>query len=195
MPASDKQIAANRANSKKSTGAKTEIGHRNSARNSTRHGVLSSVVLLEGESRERFAALVNALHTEYQPETSTELQYIQKAAVALWRQMRTWAVETAGITHEMKLQAESVLHENAATRAMLAFRSLAGNSRHLELMSRYEHRFDREHYRALEALDRRRDRKIAARSQFLKDNKGQIQSDEALQPPVEPKNCPDQASN
>jgi hypothetical protein len=143
------------------------------------------VVLLEGESRERFVALVNALHTEYQPDTSTEMQLIQKAAVALWRQMRTWAVETAGVTHEMKLQAESVLHENAATRAMLAFRSLGDNSRHLELMSRYEHRFNREHYRALEALERRKDRKIAARSQFLKDNKGKTQSDEAIQAPIE----------
>ena len=187
MPTSDKQIAANRANSKKSTGANTETGHRNSARNSTRHGILSSVILLEGESRERFAALVNSLHTEYQPENSTEVQYIQKAAVALWRQMRTWAVETAGVSHEMKLQAESVTHENAATRAMLAYRSLADNSRHLELMSRYEHRFDREHYRALEALDRRKDRKIAARSQFLKDNKGKTQSDEAIQTPDEAK--------
>jgi len=186
MPTSDKQIAANRANSKKSTGAKTETGHRNSARNSTRHGVLSSVILLEGESQERSAALVNSLHTEYQPENPAELQYIQKAAVALWRQMRTWAMETAGVTHEMKLQAESVLHENAATRAMLAFQSLGDNSRHLELMSRYEHRFDREHYRALEALDRRKERKIAARSQFLKDNKEQIQSDEALKHPIEP---------
>jgi hypothetical protein len=186
MPTSDKQIAANRANSKKSTGAKTEIGHRNSARNSTRHGILASVVLLEGESLERFVALVNDLHTEYQPENPAEFQFIQKAAVALWRQMRTWAIETAGITHEMKLQAESVSHEDAATRAMLAFRSLGDNSRHLELMSRYEHRFDREHYRALEALDRRKERKIAARSQFLKDNKGKTQSDEAPQPSIEP---------
>jgi hypothetical protein len=83
MPTSDKQIAANRANSQKSTGAKTETGRRNSSRDSARHVILSGVVLIEGESRECFATLVNSLHPEYQPETSAELQHVEKAAVAL----------------------------------------------------------------------------------------------------------------
>jgi hypothetical protein len=187
MPTSDKQITANRANSKKSTGAKTEIGRHNSARNNTRHGILSSVVLIEGESPERFAALLNSLYAEHQPETSTENSLVDKMGVALWRQMRTWAVESAGVTHEMKLQAESMTDENAATRAMLAFRSLGDNGRHLDLMSRYEHRFDRQHYRALAALNNQKDRKTAIRSQFFAENKGQPKGDEAFQPSVEPK--------
>lgn len=61
------------------------------------------------------------------------------------RLLRLWAVESAGIEHEMRRQTDSALDENPPTRAMLAVRSLGDNSRHSELMSRYEHRFDRQH--------------------------------------------------
>jgi hypothetical protein len=34
---------------------------------------------------------------------------------------------------------------------MLAIRSIGDNGRHMGIMSRYEHRFDRQYYRAIEA--------------------------------------------
>jgi len=154
MALSQKKLAANRANAQKSTGPVSITGRRNSSRNSTRHGILADVVLLEGESRDRFIALVNSFVAEFQPKTPTEETMVQKIAVAYWRQMRIWAMDSAGINHEMHLQAESMTTETAATRAVLAFRALSNDSRHLELINRYEHRFDIQYYRAIEALAR-----------------------------------------
>ena len=59
MATSDRKIAANRANAAKSTGPKTPRGKRNSSRNGIRHGLLASVILIEGESRDRFLELIN----------------------------------------------------------------------------------------------------------------------------------------
>ena len=163
MPISDKKLAANRANAKKSRGPISIMGRRNSSRNGTRHGILADVVLLDGESRERFIALLNSFIAEFQPETPTEDTLVQKIAVAHWRQLRIWAMDSAGVSHEMHLQSESMTTESAATRAVLAFRALSNDSRYLEIINRYEHRFDIQYYRAIEALARFRDRKILPR--------------------------------
>src|SRR5665213_2086280 len=102
MPSSEKRIAANRANAKRSTGPTSEIGRRNSSRNSSRHHFLASAVLIPHESRERFAELLNAFTADFQPRDNTERSLVDKMAVAHWRLMRLWAVETARITHETK---------------------------------------------------------------------------------------------
>ena len=199
MPVSDKKRAANQANSKKSTGPNTNSGKRNSSRNSTRHGVLASVVLIAGESRKRFEGLMNSLIDEFQPQTPTEHALVQKMGVAYWRQLRTWALESASVTREINAQSESTANENPATCALLAYRSLSDDHRQLDLNSRYEHRFDRQHYRALEALtklrsDRERrkaqaDRQIAGaeRSHQDDENKGSAPKNEATENPNEPK--------
>lgn len=74
--------------------------------------------------------------------------------------MRIWAMDSAGISHEMHLQSQSMTAETAATRAVLAFRALSNDSRHLEIINRYEHRFDIQYYRAIEALARFRAHRI-----------------------------------
>ena len=161
MPISDKQLTANRANAKKSTGPVTPHGKRNSARNNTRHGILASVLLIAGESRDRFNALVNGLFAEYRPVTPTEIAFVNKIAAAQWRQQRAWAMESACLTHEIQSQPDSPAPTDPAVRAMLAHRSISGSSHHLDLMSRYEHRYDRQQYRAIEALTRLRSKRNA----------------------------------
>ena len=183
MPTSENQIAANRANAAKSTGPNTPNGKRNAARNSTRHGILSSVVLIEGESRNSFAALLNSLIAEHQPTTPTETALVQKIAVSQWRLQRTWAFESAGINREIRLQSESLATESAADRAMLAFQTLGDRGRHLDLMGRYEHRFDRQHHRALLDLARLKEAKKTAgatRTQFSEQKKALTETVEAV---------------
>jgi hypothetical protein len=153
MPISEKQLTANRANAIKSKGPITPEGKANSSKNATRHGILAKSVVLEGESTDRFAALLNSLNGEFHPETATERVCVEKMAVSHWRLLRLWAVESAGISHEINRQADTVINEDAPTRTMLAIRALS-EGRHLDLMSRYEHRFDRQQYRALEALNK-----------------------------------------
>ena len=48
--ASDKQLAANRANAKLSTGPTTEAGKKRSRRNALKHGLLSTTLLLPTET-------------------------------------------------------------------------------------------------------------------------------------------------
>jgi hypothetical protein len=191
MQISEKKLAANRANAKKSKGPTSITGLRNSSRNSTRHGILADVILLEGESRERFLAVVNSVVDEFQPETPTETTMVQKIAVAHWRQMRIWAMDSAGLTHEMQLQAQSMTTETAATRAVLAFRALSNDSRHLEIINRYEHRFDIQYYRAIEALARFRASKILPHGPtHTHENKGSSQITDPTETHPKAKNEP-----
>ena len=152
MQRSEKQRETSRRNGAKSRGPVTERGKYHSSRNNTTHGLFASLILIDGESRTLFARLVDSLIDEHQPETATEFALVQKLAASHWRLQRAWAIEAAGFSREMKLQAASLTHESHHSRASLAFNALANKGRQLDLMNRYQRTFDRESYRALAAL-------------------------------------------
>jgi hypothetical protein len=152
MALNDKQHAANIANAAKSTGPRTAAGKRNSSRNSIRHGILCNSVLIDGESRRRFVELLESFHDEFKPTSPSECALIESMAVARWRLMRLWSVESAGITWELRRQSESDAVENPPTRAMFAFRSLGEHGTGLDTLSRYETRYDRQYHRAFTRL-------------------------------------------
>jgi hypothetical protein len=54
--ASDRQIAANRANARRSTGPKTNAGKALSRMNALRHGLTAHKLLVNGESPQDFEA-------------------------------------------------------------------------------------------------------------------------------------------
>jgi len=158
----ERQQQASRANGSKSRGPVTPAGKLASSRNAITHGMLSGTIVLQGESTDRFLSLVAALHEEFQPQTPFEQSLIDNMAVARWRQMRVWGLEKAGMEHEMRRQAglsNSISTEDPATRASLAFRTLSDDSRSIELINRYDSRYERQYYRAhrrfLEVSDRR----------------------------------------
>jgi hypothetical protein len=81
-------------------------------------------------------------------------------AVARWRQMRIWGLEKVSMEDEMQKQSGLFnASEDPATRMARAFRTLSDDSRSLELINRYEARYDRQYLRAhrrfLELRDRR----------------------------------------
>ena len=83
-------------------------------------------------------------------------------AVARWRRMRIRGMEKAGIDYEMRRQSDTsnpISTEDVATRASFAFRALCDSSRTLDLINRYDSRYQREYLRAhrrfLEVRDRR----------------------------------------
>jgi hypothetical protein len=155
----ERQTQASRANGAKSSGPTTPEGKLASSRNAVTHGMLSGTIVLEGESKDRFRALLAALHEELQPQTPIETSLVENMAVARWRQMRIWGMEKAGMQHEMRRQAEaSQSKEDTATRSALAFRALSDDSRSLELINRYESRYDRQYLRAHRRLLELRDR-------------------------------------
>lgn len=91
----EKQAAANKANAKKSTGPKTAAGKATVAGNAISHGILSKRLLLEGESPDDFQALQDDLRQALMPMGALELVLVEKVAVAIWKQKRLVAAETA----------------------------------------------------------------------------------------------------
>jgi hypothetical protein len=146
MPISDKKLAANRANAKNSTGPH----HKKS--------LLAKAILIEGESIEHFYTFVDSVSTEFNPATPTERILVEKMAVAQWRTLRLWTIESSSINHEINRQSATTPDAAPATKAMLAMRALGDTSKQSELLSRYEHRFDRQYRHALETLLRLREK-------------------------------------
>jgi len=162
----ERQQNASRTNGSKSRGPVTPEGKLASSQNAMTHGLLSATIVLQGESTDRFEKLIAALYEEFQPETPFEESLIENMAVARWRQRRIWGMEKAGMDHEVRRQAglsssnsADIFHADNATRASLAFRTLSDDSRSLELINRYDSRYERQYYRAhrrfLEVRDRR----------------------------------------
>ncbi|HMF74296.1 MAG TPA: hypothetical protein VK604_01410, partial [Bryobacteraceae bacterium] len=76
----EKQITANRANSEKSTGPKTEIGKAASAANSWKHGLFGVFRVLETEDQNRYDLLLEQLVGEFNPSTPTESILVESMA-------------------------------------------------------------------------------------------------------------------
>ena len=150
--ATDKQIAANRANAQKSTGPKTPEGKLISSLNNTRHGMLAKSLLIRGESPERFRAMLATYYLHFKPLNAAENALVDILAAARWRQMRLTAVETEAINLEIDRQAPADAVHNAPARAHLALRALAADSGYSNLMHRAITRADREFSLALEKL-------------------------------------------
>ncbi len=148
--ATERQIQANRANAAKSTGPITPEGKRISARNLPPRGLISSTVVLKGESLRRYNDLAAALILQFEPRNSAETALVQTMTVARWRLLRIWGIQTAGFELEMARQDPSV--GSGAVLAAVAFRSLADNSRALALQHRFEAAHDRQYNQALATL-------------------------------------------
>jgi hypothetical protein len=86
--ATQTQILANQANSKKSTGPVTEEGKAKSCLNRLSHGFASSTRFIKGEDPEQFNALLNDLILEYQPATSTQQILVEMMAHHRWITLR-----------------------------------------------------------------------------------------------------------
>ena len=93
--ATDKQIAASRANGARSRGPITPEGR-------LRCSLLAQAVVLEGESRPLFSQLLRSMQAELQPQGVIENMMVQKMAVAQWRQFRAWGMEKATIAHDAR---------------------------------------------------------------------------------------------
>jgi hypothetical protein len=145
------QQLASRTNGAKSHGPITEEGKQASSQNSRTHGLLSKKVVLAGESLEEFDELLASFLGEHQPETPTELDFIERMAIARWRQERVWNVETTALNNTIR-RPKYMEGEDFATQTFVAFRTLSDDSRVLDLLNRYDARFERQFRAALTAF-------------------------------------------
>lgn len=93
--ASKKQIAANRRNSKLSTGPRTRRGKAKSSMNSTRHGLLGQFGLIEGEDPEEFSKFEQGIRADLKPEGALEESLVDRVIKDTWRLNRHDNIEAA----------------------------------------------------------------------------------------------------
>ena len=93
--ATSNQIAANKANSQKSSGPKTAEGKAASSLNRLSHGFASSTArLIPGENPEEFHSLVAGLMSEHLPATQTEQILVEKMALNQWLSLRAFRLQS-----------------------------------------------------------------------------------------------------
>jgi hypothetical protein len=83
----------NRANSRHSTGPRTEAGKQRSSLNALRHGLTAASAVLPSEDRAAYDAHCRGFFDEYQPATPTETQLTQELADTSWRLNRVPLLE------------------------------------------------------------------------------------------------------
>ncbi len=98
---SQKQIEANRLNSEKSTGPKTEEGKATSRYNAIKHGLLSKESLLKGENEEDLIELGKRLRNEIKPESELELILVDRIISGVWRLKRALRMEDGEVISSM----------------------------------------------------------------------------------------------
>ena len=100
--ASQRQLEANRANAKRSTGPKTQNGKARSSMNALTHGLTAKAHVIGDEDPQEFAALQGSLITDLTPAGSFEQELVRQIAGDLWRRRRAARMEAAVIREELK---------------------------------------------------------------------------------------------
>lgn len=91
---SPRQIEANRANAKLSTGPKSSEGKSIAAKNAIKHGLLAKDAVLPDENYEDYVSLLSDLTEEFQPSGVIESSCVGRIANSLWRLERIGRLET-----------------------------------------------------------------------------------------------------
>ncbi len=89
------RAAINRANSRHSTGPRTDSGKQRSSQNALRHGLTAASAVLATEDPAAYDAHRRGFFDEYKPATPTETQLTQELADTAWRLNRIPSLEAA----------------------------------------------------------------------------------------------------
>src|SRR5215472_5988981 len=90
---SEKQLAANRLNSLKSTGPRTPEGKANVRRNALTHGLRAETLLLPHEDAKEFEEFSQKIADFWQPQNVTEQMLISLMSESYWRMLRANRIE------------------------------------------------------------------------------------------------------
>jgi hypothetical protein len=153
MPATQKQIDANRRNSQKSTGPKSREGKIRSSLNGWRHGLTGQVLTMAEEDREAFEKFAREYRLACFPVGPIETQIAQSIAEDEWRLSRARAIENNVIAlghGSMAGEVETINTQMHA--AMTQARVFWRNPEKFALLSLYEQRISRKLQRNEERL-------------------------------------------
>ena len=138
MAISDKQVAANRRNAKKSTGPKSAEGKARSSHNAVKSGIWSSSqVITRGdgqESQEAYNEFVEGMYEYWMPVGVAEEMLVKESADYYWRLQRTKRAEVGAIhSHTDNLDHSNLAHQRRRLRDLPVTQPLA----HAHLRSRH----------------------------------------------------------
>ena len=89
-----RQFEANRRNSLRSTGPRTEQGKQRSRQNATKHGLTAHTVVDVLEDPAAYRAFETQVLADYLPASTIERELVTRLASLLWRLRRATAIET-----------------------------------------------------------------------------------------------------
>ena len=143
------------------TGPISAEGRERSSRNAMKHGLCSNrMFVFDNESPGKWEALLRVWTDKLRPADDAELCIVLDIAHAQWKLRRARTYESGLMDAEMEEQAEGLanLYEEVdeGIRQASAFKSLADNSRSLDLLHRYETRARRAFERGLSTLEKLR---------------------------------------
>jgi hypothetical protein len=99
---SRRQLEANRANAKRSTGPRTKSGKTRSRMNAVTHGLTAKTIVVGDEDPKQFERLLAGLEADVKPGSAIEQALVERLASALWRLGRVALFEAAVIRHEIE---------------------------------------------------------------------------------------------
>ena len=176
----EKQLRANRANAKKSTGPNTPEGKARSSKNALKHGLLARDAVLPGEDPADFDRQLTALEDWALPRNPLEHEICRQIVDAQWRMQRLSRIETAIITADINY----VLRRDRAKGAAapepgregdnkLLGRAMLSGTQSLVQLSRYDAHLTRRFYRSVKLLTEiRRDQRKAREALNKSDDAG-----------------------
>jgi hypothetical protein len=141
--ASAKQLAANRANSQKSTGPVTDAGKLNSRCNAVKHGLTGHTVLRTPEQDAAYNTYRARLYPDLAPANAIELDFAERIIYDSWRIHRASAIESNLFALVDHISPEDALNEAHAFQV---------NEKSIALLSLYQQRLQRGTHRDLEVL-------------------------------------------
>ena len=164
-----KQIAANLANARRSTGPRTSAGKARSRMNAWKHGLTAEKVVIPGEDAEQLKAIRRELWEEYEPLPGMESLLVDRIVHYEWRMRRALLLEAA------------LLEEGPSCPGRLGYSD--GNA--LAILLRYEMAFANASSRTLQRLLLLQDRRAEKNGSAVIESKSPIGAvGRLINPPV-----------
>ena len=156
--ASSAQTAANRANAALSTGPATDAGKAASSYNALKHGLYARDVVLPGEDRAEYDAMLAELTEEFAPQGRYEKSLVRRLADIWWRLGRSAAIE-AGLLSPSWDGPLPPLKGTSGGPLVDTFRIALDETPTLDRLGRYEARLDRAFRHVVQILEGRQARR------------------------------------
>jgi hypothetical protein len=153
------------------TGPRTPEGKAISSANSLKHGLACGRLIIPGEDRDDFEALLNDLVAEHAPATPTEEMLVQQMAQSWWLMHRALRIQNQ------------------------AFMETWCDMKKLALFLRYQTTYERAFYRALNSLKKLQKDRLAAARDFVSQKRPTAPTSSVGARPAAPLRLPSTAAN